>query len=54
MDEFNAWKNFESSGKISDYLAYKQYNSNSTANKSEAFFHANQNKGDYFKTTQHW
>ncbi len=54
MDENNAWMNFEQSGKITDYLMYKQSQISDTAITAGAIFHADQNKGDYSKTTQHW
>lgn len=54
MDENNAWINFEHSGKITDYLMYKQSQVIDTSKTAGAFFHADQNKGDYSKTTKYW
>lgn len=53
MDEKNAWITFEHSGKISDYLLYRGYNSNEIQTTSEAATHADQNTRNRDKTPQY-
>lgn len=54
MEDKNTWTEFEKSGKINDYLAYKGYQQTDNVQLSEALINnADKNPGDSVKTAEY-
>ena len=52
--QLNSWENFEISGKINDYIKYKQSeNITNQIKPAEALINADKNSRDCFKTTEY-